>query len=71
MGASLLIDDRRARIEADRLAVDYFGSLKILQEAKQRGLIPGVKPSLDQLIASGMFVSRELYRSLLKKNGEE
>jgi len=49
LGAALLVDEREARREAGRLGVRYFGSLGVLKEAKDRGIIPVVKLALDEL----------------------
>jgi uncharacterized protein len=50
LGMVLLIDEREARRAAEQQHIVHFGSLRILEEAKQRGLIPAVKPVLDDLI---------------------
>ena len=66
-----MIDEREARRAAMQHAIVHFGSLRILEEAKQRGLIPAVKPVLDDLIAAGMFLSEQLYHTFLRRMGEE
>ena len=71
MGAALLIDEREARRAAQQHGIAHFGSLRVLEEAKQRGLIPAVKPVLDELIAAGMFIGENLYRAFLRTMGEE
>jgi len=70
MGAALLIDEREARREALRLGIDHFGSLRILKEAKDRGIIPEVRPILDKLISSGTYLSDTLYQEFLREMGE-
>ena len=67
----LLIDEREARRAARQHAIPYIGSLRVLAEAKQRGLIPAVKPVLDDLIAAGMFIGETLYHGFLHSMGEE
>jgi predicted nucleic acid-binding protein len=71
LGATLLIDEREARRAAQQHGIAHFGSLRVLEEAKQRGLIPAVKPVLDELIAAGMFLGENLYRAFLRTMGEE
>ena len=66
MSASLLLDEKTARGEAHRLGLNYFGSLRIIKEAKNRGLITVAKEPLDRLIESGMFVSESLYSAFLR-----
>lgn len=71
LDATLLIDEREARRAAQQHGIAHFGSLRVLEEAKQQGLIPAVKPVLDELIAAGMFISENLYRAFLRIVGEE
>lgn len=68
--AALLVDEREARKEAMRLGIPHFGSLKILKEAKDRGIIPQAKSVLDELIASGTYISDTLYQDFLREVGE-
>lgn len=63
----LLIDERRGRAEATRLGLRITGLLGMLVEAKQRSLIPSVKPSMDALIDTSAFrVSQPLYEQILQ-----
>jgi hypothetical protein len=66
----LLVDEREARREAIRQGITVIGSLRVLKEAKDRGIIPEVKPVLDKLIAAGMYVSDALYQKFLQETGE-
>lgn len=67
----LLIDERRGRAEAQRLGIPITGLLGMLLEAKMKGLIPAVKPLMDQLIAESLFrVSPALYDLILQKAQE-
>jgi predicted nucleic acid-binding protein len=61
----LLIDEKLGRQEAARLGIPYFGSLRVVQSAKELGLIPGIKPTLDQMIAAGMYLDDGLYAKIL------
>src|SRR6266446_2792452 len=67
---ALLIDEKIARQEAARLGIPYFGSLKVLQAAKENRLLSHVKPCVDDMIAAGMHVDDELYGSFLKQVNE-
>jgi predicted nucleic acid-binding protein len=69
--AHLLIDDLEARKEASRLGISYFGSLRIIKEAKDRALIPKAKTILDELIASSTYLDESLYQRFLREMGEE
>jgi len=63
----VLIDERLGRIVAARLNLRYTGILGILVEAKSQGLIPLVKPLLDDLInQAGFWIAEPLYNSVLE-----
>lgn len=70
LNAALMVDEREARKEALRLGIEHFGSLKVLQEAKERGIVKKIKPVLDELIAAGMYISKDLYHEFLRKANE-
>jgi predicted nucleic acid-binding protein len=46
----VLLDERRGRNVAARLGLNKIGILGILFEAKNKGLLPNIKPVLDDLI---------------------
>ena len=66
LGAALLVDDREARKEASHLGIEHFGSLRILKEAKDQGILTEVRPALDELIATGTYVGKDLYQEFLR-----
>ena len=70
-GYGVLVDEREARQAAQQHGIGHFGSLRVLKEAKDRGLLHEVKPILDELIATGTYISDTLYRSFLRDMGEE
>jgi predicted nucleic acid-binding protein len=45
-----------------RQGIAVIGSLRVLKEANDRGIMPEVKPVLHDLIAAGMYVSDALYQ---------
>lgn len=69
-GIPLLMDDPQARKEARERKIKLVSSPDILQEAKDRNLIPNVRESLDELIEAGFRISDQLYRDLLKRASE-
>ena len=71
LGAHLLVDELEARKEASRLGINYFGSLRIIKEAKDRGVISKAKAVLDDLIASSTYLDDTLYQWFLREMGEE
>lgn len=70
LNARLLIDDREARKQAALLDVSDFGSLSVLKQARDLGLINAVKPVLDDLISTGTYIGKGLYDAFLRAIGE-
>jgi predicted nucleic acid-binding protein len=70
-GGVVLVDEREARRAAQQHGIGHFGSLRVLKEAKDREILHEVKPILDQLIATGTYISDTLYRSFLRDMDEE
>jgi hypothetical protein len=70
LNATILIDEYEGRKEAARIGIEHFGSLRILKEAKERGVIQKIRPVLDKLIASGTYLSDALYQEFLRLSGE-
>lgn len=67
----LLIDERRGRLMAARLSLNYTGILGILVEAKAKGLITSVKPLMDALInQAGFWITESLYNNVLQTVNE-
>jgi uncharacterized protein len=71
VGASwVILDDRPARRLAQSLGLTVIGTLGILLAAKRRGLLPAVRPCLDELIRYGFHVSADLCEQILRAAGE-
>ena len=68
--AVLLIDDRRDRRTAEQMGAICFGSLRVLKEAKEMGLIEEVRPIGDKLRATGLRIADSLYGRFLQEVGE-
>lgn len=67
----LLLDERRGRSIAQRFGLKFIGLLGMLIEAKRRGLVPAVKPVLDDLIVkAGFWLDNRLYMRVLQEAGE-
>jgi hypothetical protein len=64
------MDDLRARQLAEAIGLNVTGTLGILLRAKQAGLIPAVKPLVDDITAQGFRLSPELHRDVLGLAGE-
>jgi predicted nucleic acid-binding protein len=66
----VVLDDATARRAAEREGVHVVGLLGLLVHAKERGMIPALKPLLDELRDAGFHVADSLYRGLLRRVGE-
>lgn len=66
----IIIDERKARRIAKDIGLNVTGTLGILVQAKQSGLIKKLKPLLDKLIESNIRISKELYEEILKLANE-
>jgi len=69
--ADVLIDEQFGRAAALALGLNVSGLLAVLIEAKQRGLIPELRPLLDDLISGARFwVGADLRQRVLRRAGE-
>ena len=66
----LLIDDNRAKKYASLNGVKVIGSLGILIKAKEQGYIERVKPFLDEIQKSEVYISQKLLEKVLEICGE-
>jgi len=69
-GSMVVLDDRAARAEADRLGIPKTGTLRLLLEAKELGIIQYVRVPLELLRARGMRLSNEVWQEVLMLAGE-
>jgi uncharacterized protein len=63
--ARVVLDDRLARHAAHELGLSVVGSVGVLLQAHQRGLIDTLRPDLDAMVEAGFHMSRALYREIL------
>ena len=66
----IVLDDRRARDLAQRLGLKIIGTVGILVRAKRSGLLPWIKPLLNELTEKGFHLSGDLKREALHMAGE-
>lgn len=64
--ATVLIDERLGRLTAKAHHLKMIGAPGVLLLAKRKGLLSAVKPKLDELIASGYFLSDVLVAQILE-----
>ena len=66
----VIIDDLKARQHAVRIGLSFKGTVGILLEAKEEGLIDVIKPLLIALQDNGMHLSESLISNALRQAGE-
>ena len=64
------IDDKSARKEAEKIGIICFGSLRVLKEAKDKGIAKKIKPIGDELKRMGLRIKSSLYQKFLHEIGE-
>jgi predicted nucleic acid-binding protein len=70
VNALAVLDDKQARRAARQLGLRVKGTVGLLAQAKQEGMIPLLKPLLDALEANGFFMSDGLKEEALRLAGE-
>jgi predicted nucleic acid-binding protein len=66
----LILDDLKGRREAKRLGFKITGTLGVLFSAKQKGLIPALKPCIERLQAVDFRIDPSIVKELLALSGE-
>lgn len=66
----ILIDEKKARRVARRAGFDVVGVLGLLLAAKNRALIPAVRPFIEELSKQGFRLSKKVIPRALKEAGE-
>lgn len=66
----LLLDDLKARKIASQLDLKFTGTLGIIHNAKQKGLIEKVKPLIDDILSTDFRISEKIVYEILLLNGE-
>jgi predicted nucleic acid-binding protein len=69
-GCTLILDDYKARKTAEKLSVQLTGTFGVLLRAKRQGLVPAVKPLLEQIRQTNFRFSAALEMAVLKQAGE-
>lgn len=66
----LIIDELRGRKLARQLGITITGTLGVLAQAKQMGVIEALKPVLDKVTQTNFRLSEWLVKETLKQVGE-
>jgi predicted nucleic acid-binding protein len=69
-GTEAIIDDLAARKCAASLAIAVRGTLGIILVAKKRGLIPHARPVIEDMMSTGLYLSKKVVDEALFKVGE-
>lgn len=69
-GSVAILDDALARRVAEVLEISFMGTLGVLLDAKQAGLVPEVRPLLDGLQALRFRLSAQTRSAVLRRAGE-
>ena len=67
----VLLDDPLARRAARNVGIQCWGTIKILLEAKAKGLTEGITPYVDRLASSSLLLSKENRQRILALAGED
>ena len=68
---TVLLDDKQARRIAQAAGIEVWGTLRVLVEAKSRGLVQRIATHVDRLASTGMWMSDEIRCRVLALAGEE
>lgn len=69
-GCTLILYDYKARKTAEKFSVQLTGTFGVLLRAKRQGLVPAVKPLLEQIRQTNFRFSTALEMAVLKQAGE-
>lgn len=61
----VLLDDARARKIAQAAGLNVWGTLKVLLEAKARGMAEKIEPLVQRLADTGMWISEDVRQRIL------
>jgi len=61
----VLLDDALARRTAQAAGLQVWGTLKVMLEAKKQGFVEKIKPHIDNLVQSGMWISEDIRQRIL------
>lgn len=67
----LILDERRATRVARTAGLQVVGTVGILLSAKSRGLLPAVRPAIEDLLGTGFHLAAWVVADALAEAGEE
>lgn len=66
----LILDDQKARKVAEKLHLNYTGTLGIILRAKTSGVIVSVKPIVEKIKKTNFYFSTQVLDEIVKNAGE-
>lgn len=66
----IILDDYKARKIAEQLNLTFTGTIGVIIKAKQKGIIPSIKPMLEKIKETNFRLSIALELQALKEAGE-
>ncbi len=66
----LILDDQKARKLAERLNLKYTGTLGVLLKAKEREILPAIKPFLQKIQQTNFRFSEKVFDQILREAKE-
>ncbi len=70
VNSTIIIDDYRARKVAEKLGINYTGTIGVIIKAKLKGIIPSIKPLLAKIRQTDFRIADEIEQQALKAAGE-
>jgi predicted nucleic acid-binding protein len=68
--STIIIDDYRARKVAEKLGINYTGTIGVIIKAKLKGIILSIKPLLAKIRQTDFRITDEIERQALKEASE-
>jgi len=68
--ALVVLDDKLARSIAEMQGFRLTGTAGVLLRAKERGLIPALKPVMERLVSLDFRLKPDLFKAILNLSGE-
>jgi predicted nucleic acid-binding protein len=68
--STVIIDDQKARKIAERLGMNITGTIGVIIKAKERGIIPAIRPYIEKIRSTTFHLSEEIELKALKMAGE-
>lgn len=68
--STIIVDDYRARKVAEKLGINYTGTIGVIIKAKLKGIILSIKPLLVKIRQTDFRITAEIERQALKEAGE-